>query len=193
MKTLVILSAATGIALAGAALAQPAPPAPPTSQAPQTQGAPERRPGLTRAEIDALTDARMAAIQAGLKLSADQQRLWTPVEQALRSMAAERAQRIEERRQQRAQGPQQPPRPQTDLAQRLEQRAERLTQAAQRLTTLSTAVKPFYASLTDDQKRLLPVLMRQGAPRWRMGIRERFENRRMQGGGAQQAPQAPRP
>ena len=185
MRTLATLAAASVLTLAGAALAQTTPPAPQSQ--PQAQDQTTQRPArprLTRGDMDALTDARMAAIQAGLKLNADQQRLWTPVEQALRVMATARATRFEEARQrldQRRQGAQgqqgaqpTPPTP-PDLSQRLEQGAERATQAAQRLAALSTAVKPFWASLSDDQKRILPMLMRREGGQMRMGMGERFE------------------
>jgi hypothetical protein len=162
MKRFATLAAATVLTLTGAAaIAQTATPPqnqPTPNQAPQAQGDNERRPRLSQADFEALTDARIAGIQAGLKLNADQQRLWTPVEQAMRSMAAERTRRYEEFRLGREAGQQQRP----DLAERLERQAQRQTANAQRLTELANAVKPFYGSLEENQKRLLPVLMRQG-------------------------------
>jgi zinc resistance-associated protein len=185
MKTLATLAGASLLALAGtSASAQPAAPTP--SPAPEQQTQQPRR-GPSRAEIDALTNARIAGIQAGLKLNADQQRLWPPVEQALRAMAADRAERIQERQERRqaerggTTGSQATQRP--DLAQRLENQAERATQSAQRLTALSTAVKPFWASLDESQKRLLPALLRQGrgmGPRMAM---QRDGGRMMRRGG----------
>jgi hypothetical protein len=183
MKALATLTAASILAFVGAASAQtttpPAPGAPPATTAPSPDRA-TRGPGLSRADADALTDARMASIQAGLKLNPEQQRLWTPVEAALRAQAAARADRFEERR--RMMGERRDdrgePDQRRDITQRLERRAEwanrraqRTTEHAQRVTALSNAMKPFYASLDDNQKRLLPVLMRQG--RWsdhRMGM-----------------------
>ncbi len=53
---------------------------------------------MTRADFNSLTDARIAAIQAGLKLTPEQQKLWAPVEQALRANSADRADRMEQRR-----------------------------------------------------------------------------------------------
>jgi zinc resistance-associated protein len=177
MAKFVTLAAASMLALAGgAAIAQTATPTTPQAQGQtqgqaqgQTQAQSDRRPGFSRADFAALTDARIAGIQAGLKLNAEQQKLWGPVEQAMRSMAAERSERFEAFRQRREAGQQQRP----DLAQRLEQQAQRQTENAQRLTTLANAVKPFWASLDDNQKRLLPVLMRQGREGGRMGMRGR--------------------
>lgn len=171
MTKFTTLAAASILTLAGAAaVAQTATPTPqgqPQGQQGQSQGDAARRPRFNRADFEALTDARIAGIQAGLKLNADQQKLWGPVEQAMRGMAAARTERYAEFRQRREAGQQQPQRP--DLAQRLEQQAQRQTESAQRLTTLANAVKPFWASLDDNQKRLLPVLMRQGGDNGRRG------------------------
>jgi hypothetical protein len=174
MKPVATLAAVSLLALgSAAAVAQPAPPpAPPPGAAAPDQG-PDRRPAFTRAELDSLTNARIAGIKAGLNLTADQQRLFEPVEQALRAMAASRADRMESFRR-NAGGP--PPRP--DLAQRLEMQAERATRAAQSLTTLSNAVKPFYASLDDSQKKLLPMLMRRGGGDFGRRMAMRYGERR---------------
>lgn len=156
MRSIGLLAAAAGIALTGA-LAHPqitsAQTAPADGQGP--------RGGMTHADFDALTDARIAGIQAGLKLNADQQKLWGPVEQALRGIAKTRAQRFEEFRAHR-QG-QRSERP--DMMQMLEMRSERATQSADDLKSLTTALKPFWASLDDQQKKLLPLLMRPAGGR----------------------------
>ncbi|WP_210484607.1 Spy/CpxP family protein refolding chaperone [Microvirga antarctica] len=162
MKTFSLISAASALVVAGtAAIAQPAPPPP------GGPGGPAPRPPMTRADFDSLTDARVAAIQAGLKLTPDQQKLWSPVEQALRANAGDRAQRMEQRRERGA-----PPAPRPDFMQQIEQRADWTTKAAASATALSTAMKPFWASLDDRQKRLLPILMRpEAAMRGRGGHR----------------------
>ena len=46
------------------------------------------RPGA--ADIAAFGDARIAALHAGLKLTAEQEKLWPPVEAALRDLAKQR-------------------------------------------------------------------------------------------------------
>src|SRR5215212_10146962 len=167
MTKFTTLAAASILALSGAAaVAQTATPAPQEQQG-QGRGDTARRGRFNRADFEALTDARIAGIQAGLKLNAEQQKLWDPVEQAMRAMAAARTERYADFRQRREAGQQQSQRP--DLAQRLEQQAQRQTESAQRLTALANAVKPFWASLDDNQKRLLPVLMRQGGDHGRRG------------------------
>jgi zinc resistance-associated protein len=166
MKTLAILSAASALVIAGTvAYAQPAPPA-------GDAAASGQRGRMTRADFDSLTDARIAAIQAGLKLTPDQQKLWGPVEQAVRAMATTRAQRMQEWRERIGARTERP-----DLMQRLEQRSAVATKNAESLSGLSTAMKPFWASLDDRQKRLLPILMRSGEGMRRQGFRDRGERR----------------
>jgi zinc resistance-associated protein len=183
MKTLATLAAASMLALSGAALAQtpPAPPAPADQAQPQ-DGRPDRRPGLTRAEMDALTNARIAGIRAGLNLTAEQQALFAPVEQALRTMATERANRWEERRERRGASD----RDRLDLAERLARQAERATRTAQNLTALSGAMQPFYASLDEGQKRLLPRLMRPAG-----GYRHAMRHHGGRGGPMEHGPDRP--
>ncbi|HEY8383070.1 MAG TPA: Spy/CpxP family protein refolding chaperone [Microvirga sp.] len=161
MKTFATLTVASLMALAGAAaIAQTAPttPAPGQNAAPAQEAAPAepRRQRFDRADLDALTDARIAGIQAGLKLTPEQQRLWGPVEQALRAQASQRAERLDER------GRTQDRSARPDLMMQLERRAEVSSQRAETLRNLSTAMKPFWASLDDTQKRRLPALMRTG-------------------------------
>jgi hypothetical protein len=147
MKTFALVSAASALIVASTvAYAQPAPPA--------AGSGPRDRAPMTRADFDSLTDARIAAIQAGLKLTPDQQKLWGPVEQALRANSAGRAERMEQRRERG------PAASRPDFMQRLEQRADWSSKAAASATSLSTAMKPLWASLDDSQKRLLPILMR---------------------------------
>jgi hypothetical protein len=179
MKTLATLTAASMMALAGVAAAQqptptpstpPATPTPPPAN-PQANDQAQRGPGMNRADFNSLTDAWIAAIQAGLKLNPEQQRLWGPVEDALRAQAAARAERFEQHRRMMAERRDDRGSPDRDLdiPQRLEQRAERasrfarmVTERAQRATALANAMRPFYDSLDENQKRLLPVLLRQG-------------------------------
>jgi hypothetical protein len=194
MRAVAILSLAASLALAGAvAVAQTPPQAPPAASSGSAPAAPTVRSGsdqatpqrqgprrLTRADRDALTDARIAGIQAGLKLSPEQQRLWAPVEQAIRAQAAERTARIEERLARMEERRQRTGR--LDLMQRLERRADRVTRRAERVErraevfqALVTSMRPFWASLTDDQRRILPILMRERQERrpWRRASRDR--------------------
>ncbi len=155
MRLVATLAAAGTLALAATAVfAQQLPPSAPQA-APAPQASPDGRRGpLSGADIEALTDARIAGIQAGLRLTPEQQRLWGPVEQALRGQAAMRAKRMEERRAAGAPGE----RP--DLMQRLDRQAERVKERSDALQSLTTAMRPLWASLSEDQKRRLPLLLR---------------------------------
>jgi hypothetical protein len=162
-KVVITTLLATSVALGSYAFAQPGPgpqvpPAGDGSVQPLPQAARPRGPfqQLTRADLDALTDARVAAIQAGLKLNPEQQKLWPPLELAIRAMAADRAARMERMRSGER------PTPPADLMERLDRRAERVSQRAQRITALQSALKPLWASFDERQKRLLPILMRPG-------------------------------
>jgi len=163
-KVALIALFATGTALGSYAVAQtaPGPVAQSSSGGGDVQALPQAsRPHgfqqLTRADMDALTDARVAGIQAGLKLNPEQQKLWPALELAIRGMAADRAARMERMRSGER------PTPPTDLMERLDRRAERLSQRAQRVTALQSALKPLWASFDERQKRLFPILMRAGA------------------------------
>jgi hypothetical protein len=155
MKIIATLAAAAVLASAGTyALAQaPAPTTPPAAG--QEQARPEPRRGMSQDEYNRLVDARIASIKAGLKLSGDQERLWGPVETAIRTSASERYTRMQQFRENRDQ------RRSMDFMQRLEQRNTMMNQGAQRSAALTTALRPLWDSLSEDQKRVAPRLMRE--------------------------------
>jgi len=107
----------------------------------------------SQADLNAFTDARIAALKAGLELTPDQEKNWPGVEQAIRDMAKARQERAAERRRQHEQ--QQP----VDLIQRLRDRADAMTKNAGNLKKLADAALPLYQSLTDDQKHRLVFLV----------------------------------
>jgi hypothetical protein len=151
MKTFATLTVASLMALASAAAVAQTAPSAPDANAPSDQ----RRPVTSRADFDALTDARVASIQAGLKLTPEQQALWPAVEQGIRAVAAERAERWERRGERRNE-----PRQDLSFMDRIERQSDSATRYAEPLRALSTALRPLWATLDDRQKRLLPVLMR---------------------------------
>ena len=100
----------------------------------------------------AFLDARIAAIHAGLELSPDQEKLWPAAESAVRdAMDAMRA----AREKMRASGGERP-----DPITRMRRMAEMSIMRAQTLTKVADAAQPLYASLNDDQKWRLHVLLR---------------------------------
>ncbi len=162
------LSAAAGAGfLAASAFAQQpaaAPPAASTQTAPTT-AAPttDRGPGMMRGrgagraspeDRAAYFDAHLASVHAGLKLTPDQERLWPPVEAAVRDMAKSATERRAQRLSQ--------PAP-TDPVERMARLGDLASKRGAAITRLADAAKPLYASLSEDQKRRLRVLMRTGA------------------------------
>lgn len=166
-KAIFAAGVAAMLAASGVAFAQ-------SAGAPAAADGQSRRGGhqLSQEDRGSLLDARFAAVDAGLKLNADQKKLFAPVQDVVRKIADQRAERgmkmREERRQARQQDSTTP-----DFAARLDRMAEMAQTRAQDAKALADAVKPFYASLDDRQKRLLPrlahPLMSAGAPGARWG------------------------
>src|SRR5689334_17741254 len=52
-------------------------------------------PTVTAADLNALTDARVAIIKAALQLTPDQERYWPAIEEAIRARAKDRITRLE--------------------------------------------------------------------------------------------------
>ena len=88
---------------------------------------------------------RQSAIKQALKLSAEQEKLWVPVEEAIRSLQ-------EQRRAFRSALTEAEP---TDQMERLRRRAELTTQRADALKKVADAVQPLWATLSEQQKREL--------------------------------------
>jgi zinc resistance-associated protein len=118
-------------------------------------------------DVSAFTDARIAALKAGLKLTADQEKNWPALETALRELAKQRADRrkefasrVQERREARDAGNEQA-RP--DMYERLRRQADRMTARATAVKGLADAVEPLYKSLDDGQKHRFAMLLRMDA------------------------------
>ena len=152
-----LFAGTTALAIAGSSLALAQQPAPQQQQAPQAgpEGRQHWRP--SEQDLGALTDARIAAIKAGLKLTADQEKNWPAVEQAIRDLAKERQERRTERRgERRGAGTAGA----ADPIARLRDRADAMTQTAAGLKRLADAADPLYQSLNEDQKHRLLFLVR---------------------------------
>ncbi|HLL27072.1 MAG TPA: Spy/CpxP family protein refolding chaperone [Xanthobacteraceae bacterium] len=124
----------------------------------------------TPADIAAFSDARIAALHAGLALTPDQEKLWPPVEGVLKDMAKKRAERFEQRRAEREQnkGP-------VDPMVRLRRGAEFMTETGSDLKRLADASQPLYEKLDDAQKQRLQIMVRHGMhERFREHMMHRF-------------------
>ncbi len=103
----------------------------------------------------ALADARIAAVHAGLKLNADQEKLWPPVETAVRDFAKMRIDRANARMNAKPDEDQQKP---DDPVARLRERADTMATTAAAMKKIADAADPLYKTLDDGQKRRLAIL-----------------------------------
>jgi hypothetical protein len=114
----------------------------------------------------ALTDAKIAAVHAGLKLNPDQEKLWPPVEAAVRDFAKMRIDRANARMNAPRDDAQRP-----DPVARLRERADTMATTATALKKIADAADPLYKTLDEGQKRRLTILThmegRFGGQGWR--------------------------
>jgi hypothetical protein len=126
---------------------------------------------LSPQDRTALADARIAAVHAGLTLTPDQQKLWPPVEKAIRDFAKLRIDRANAQMESKKESKndakkddaekQQAP---VDQVARLRSRADRMVETGAALKKIADAADPLYKTLDDGQKRRLMVLTRIGLP-----------------------------
>src|SRR5665647_1700526 len=126
----------------------------------------------------AFTDARIAAVHAGLKLNADQEKLWPPVEAAVRDFAKMRIDRANARMNPPRDEDQQKP---DDPVARLREHADNMATSAAALKKIADAADPLYKTLDDGQKRRLALLTHMGG-RFGGGWRHRGFEHGMMGG-----------
>ncbi len=144
-----VLAGTTALAIAGTTLAY-------AQQGPGGRdGARQWRPSVE--DMSAFGDARIAALHAGLKLTAEQEKNWPAVESALKDIAKQRSERFAARAS--ANRP-------TDPIERLSLRADVMSQRGAALKKLADASGPLYKSLDDAQKHRFTVLARLGGERF---------------------------
>jgi hypothetical protein len=148
-----VLVSATVLALAGGSLVY-------AQQ--RGDGGPRAHHRLQMSEQDrgAFTDARIAALKAGLKLTPDQEKNWPALEKAMRDQAKAHSDRFAARAS--AERPH-------DMVERLKLRAETMTQRGAALKQVADAAGPLYQSLDDAQKHRFTILARLEGPRFGQG------------------------
>jgi zinc resistance-associated protein len=139
----------------------------------------EQRHRPSADDMAAFTDARIAALRAGLELTPDQAKNWPAFEQALRDMAQLRLQRMQARQaaEQQSQTQSQTQTP-TSPFDRLASRADALSKTSAALKRIAETGAPLYASLDDAQKGRFTMLARILRPHRNMAMM-----RAMEGGG----------
>lgn len=116
----------------------------------------------TRARLD---EGKLAMAKTALKLNAEQEKLWAAVETEVRAASKARTEKRAEwekmraeREKERTEGKK------PDMAERLDKMTQHMSERAERMKAFTGAFKPFYASLSDEQKDVLKPLMREFMP-----------------------------
>ncbi len=116
----------------------------------------------TRARLD---EGKLAMAKTALKLNAEQEKLWAAVETEVRAATKARTEKFAEwekmraeRDKYRADGKK------PDMLEHLEKMTQHASERAERMKAFTGAFKPFYASLSDEQKDVLKPLMRDLGP-----------------------------
>lgn len=139
---------ASALAVGSGAMAQqPSPPAPPAAAA---SPAPVAAGVYTDADARAILNARLAALKAVIELTPDQEKLWPPVEAAIRDIAKNaiaRRQALEAKA---------PPATFLDV---LDEIAVAEETRGKELRRFVAATRPFVAALTPEQKRRVPAFL----------------------------------
>ena len=129
----------------------------------------------------AFADAKIAAVHAGLKLTADQEKLWPPVETAVRDFAKLRIDRANARmKAKEASKDSQTP---DDPVARLRARADNMATTAVALKKIADAADPLYKTLDEGQKRRLAILTHHRGHHGGEGWRQRGMDRGGDGDG----------
>ena len=155
-----MLAGTTALTIVGASLVY-AQQTPPTQQG---RDGGSRFSRLSPEDRAALTDARIAGLKAGLKLTAAQEKNWPAVETALRDRAKQRTERFEQFRkmhEQRRADPSQ----RGDILEQMRSRADNMATSAASMKKLADAIDPLYKSLDDGQKQRFALLYRAGGER----------------------------
>ncbi len=137
---------------------------------------PQARNRPTTETIQRLQDGRIGAALATLKLTEAQAKLWAPVEAQVRAGQAANLKLMQERIERAGTTA-----ARTALPDRLQMMGDRLAERAERAKAFAAAFAPFYASLTDAQKRVAGhvVSQLQSPPRMghaRMAMRQGAES-----------------
>lgn len=129
------------------------------------EGAGAHAPQFSPEDFAAFTDARIAALKAGLKLTPAQEKNWPALETALREQAKARAAHFAEWREKSNE-----PREHRSVIEGLQQGSKHLAARSEALGKLADAAKPLYDSLDDAQKRRFGPLLHEATGRhWRHG------------------------
>jgi hypothetical protein len=116
---------------------------------------------LSAADWGAITDARVNIIKTALQLTPDQEKLWPPIEDAIRARAKDREARLKSAAERAAEvrdkGVAEALKNRDPVA-FLRRRSEALAQRSADLKKLADAWQPLYATLSPEQKKRMGLL-----------------------------------
>jgi LTXXQ motif family protein len=124
------------------------------------------------ADLNSLTDARVAMIKAALQLTPDQEKYWPTVEEAIRTRSKNRQARWERLAELRDNSPMEALHERNPI-ELMQRRAEALSQRAADLKKVADAWEPLYKTLSPDQKKRMAFVTVVAA----RGIRDTIERR----------------
>ena len=118
------------------------------------------------ADHEAFLDAKLAGLKAGLRLTADQEKLWPPLEAAIRDAAKLHMEQMKSmmegmRRMHESMMQGVAPGEAVSPVDRLEAMGQGMSARGAAIEKVADAAKPLYASLDDSQKRRFVVLGRE--------------------------------
>ena len=123
-----------------------------------------------------MTDARIKIVKAALQLTPDQEKLWPPIEDAIRARAKDRQARIamaiERARELRDRSGIEVLRDRNPI-EFMKKRADRLAQRSADLKRLADAWEPLYQTLDPEQKRRMAFLAILALREMRDAVEER--------------------
>jgi hypothetical protein len=110
------------------------------------------------ADRETMLDAKLAGMKAGLGLTNDQEKLWSPFESAVKDADKSRMDAMGQMMRMHAQGERMSP------VDRLEAMSDRMSQGATNVKKIADAAKPLYDSLDESQKHKFGMLGRMLMP-----------------------------
>jgi LTXXQ motif family protein len=110
------------------------------------------------ADRETMLDAKLAGMKAGLGLTADQEKLWSPFESAVKDADKSRMDAMGNLMRMHAEGEHMSP------IDHLDAMADRLSQGAANVKKIADAAKPLYDSLDESQKHKFGMLGRMLMP-----------------------------
>ena len=119
-------------------------------------------------DMAAFTDARIAALKAGLQLTPDQAKNWPPFEQALRDMAKLHMDRMQARQAANQQAGNQQDAAAATPFDRLARHADAMAKTGAALKQIADTGMPLYQGLDDAQKRRFKILAHMLRPHHHM-------------------------